>query len=218
MRLKSFGCSFIFGSDLRDVKRDPVRESVSKYTWPALLAKRLNYQYDCYAYPGVGNLRIAERVLRQTSRSEKNLFVIGWTWIDRFDYTDYNNQWQTITPATDTDLGKRYYRDYHSQYRDKLSTLMSIRTCIDSLKQKQFPFIMTFMDDLIFETKWHSSPAIINLQDYIRPYLSDFQGKTFLDWSRHNNFKISDNQHPLEEAHDAAADLVMSELDGWIKN
>lgn len=217
MRLKSFGCSFVFGSDLHDCPKES-REAISRYTWPALLAEHLGYHYDCYAYPGVGNFRIAERILRQTARTENKLFVISWTWIDRFDYTNDSDQWQSITPATDTDIGRRYYRDYHSQYRDKLSTLMNIRLCIDSLKQKNFPFIMTYMDELIFETKWHSSPAITELQNYIRPYLNNFQGKTFLEWSKDNNFEISSNMHPLEDAHRAAADLIINDLDNWIKH
>lgn len=218
MRLKSFGCSFIFGTDLHDDGRHLRRPTHSWYTWPALLAQHLGYDYISYARAGSGNLQIAERVLSQAACNEQDLFVIGWTWIDRFDYADSKNYWHTITPTTDSDVGLRYYRDYHSQFRDKLSTTMSIRLCIDTLKSKGIPFIMTFMDDLIFEAPWHTTPAVTDMQEYIRPYLNQFDGKNFLDWSRAGGYEISDMLHPLEPAHRAAADLVIRDLDQWIKS
>jgi hypothetical protein len=218
MRLKSFGCSFIFGSDLADDGRDKYYATHSRHTWPALLAKRLGMNYDCYAKPGSGNLRIAERVLSQAACNEQNLYVIGWSWIDRFDYTDRQNHWLSIMPTMDTDVSHSYYRDLHSQYRDKLTSLMAIKSCVDTLKLKGCPFIMTYMDDLLWETEWHTTPAITDLQNYVRPYFTDFGGDTFLEWSRKNGYPISDMLHPLESAHLAACDYVESNLSSAIKN
>ena len=103
-----------------------------------------------------------------------------------------------------------YYRDLHSQYRDKLTTLINIKLAIDTLKQKNCPFIMTYMDELIFETDWHATPSILFLQDYIRPYMTKFNGLTFLDWSKKNNFEISPTLHPLEPAHQSGFELIKS--------
>ena len=205
MQLKSFGCSFIYGSDLADTNN----------AWPALLAAQLGYSFKCHARPGSGNLQIAERVLNQIADSnDSDLFVIGWTWIDRFDYIDVHDhwggtQWSTIMPVDTTPLAKTYYQTLHSEYRDKLTTLMSIRLVIDTLKQKGIPFIMTCMDDLIFDQRWHSTPAVTDLQEYIKPYMTTFDGQTFLDWSRANNYSISTTLHPLETAHQAAADYMI---------
>ena len=63
MMLKSFGCSFIYGSDLSDDGKGFPLASPSKLSWPSLLAQSLNYTYECYARPGSGNLRILEKVL-----------------------------------------------------------------------------------------------------------------------------------------------------------
>ena len=205
MQLKSFGCSFIYGSDLAD----------TNHAWPALLATQLGYGYKCYARPGSGNLQIAERALNQIANSNKSdLFVVGWTWIDRFDYVDINDkwggtQWSTIMPVDSTNLAKTYYQTLHSEYRDKLTTLMSIRLVIDTLKQKDIPFVMTYMDDLIFDQRWHTTPAVIDLQEYIRPHMTMFDTQTFLEWSRANNYAISTTFHPLEAAHRAAADYMI---------
>jgi hypothetical protein len=216
MTLKSFGCSFIFGSDLSDateIRGSPV--TASQNTWPAHLAKDLGRRYDCYARPGAGNLQIAECVLNQIASSNStDLFVISWTWIDRFDYIDINDpwylgSWATIMPVDATKLAKTYYQTLHSEYRDKLTALMSIRLAIDTLKQKGIPFIMTYMDDLILDQRWHTSPAVIDLQEYIRPHMTMFDSQTFLEWSRANNYAISTTFHPLEQAHRAAADYVI---------
>jgi hypothetical protein len=209
MHLKSFGCSFIFGSDLHDDGRDGSYATPSQYTWPALLAKDLGYTYDCYARPGAGNLRITEQVLNQTTNIDPAFHIVNWTWIDRFDYTkSENDSWATVMPIDDSVTAKVYYRDLHSQYRDKLTTLIHIKTSLDILLQKKQKFIMTYMDDLIFETHWHTSAAVLELQDYIRPHMTTFEGQSFLDWSRQKRFEISPAWHPLEEAHQAGFEYI----------
>lgn len=204
MKLKSFGCSFIYGSDLADCN-----QTSSQSTWPALIAKKSDLEYKCSARPGIGNLRILESILSESVDSTNDLYVIGWTWIDRFDFTDLVDSWETILPVDQTTKAEFYYRNLHSQYRDKLSTLIYIKTAIDILEQKKIPFIMTYMDELIFENTWHTTPAIINLQQHISQYMCNFEGQTFLDWSRKNNYPISDLLHPLEPAHKAAAELIL---------
>jgi hypothetical protein len=212
LKIKSFGCSFIFGSDLADDGRDGPYATYSRLTWPALLAKKLDLDYVCYARPGAGNMRIMERVLSQAASGEKDLFIIGWTWIDRFDYTDTQDTWKTILPVDTTKEAEFYYRNLHSQYRDKLMTLTCIRTVVDTLNQKQIPFVMTFMDDLIFENKWHTTPAVTDAQEHVRPYLTQFEDLTFLDWSRKNKYPVSETLHPLEPAHAAAANYMLAKI------
>ena len=224
MKLKSFGCSFIFGTDLSDDGSSKDYFKHSQLTWPSLLAKKLNLEYDCHAQAGSGNLKILETVLSQCENTEKNLYVIGWTWIDRFDYTNtevrpWNPQgWKTMLPNDDSKQAKFYYKNIHSQFRDKLVTLSYIKLAIHTLQQKKCPFIMTFVDDLIFENTWHVTPAVIDMQRYIRPFMSDFQGKNFVEWSRDKKFSMSRTMHPLEQAHAAAAELVHNDLDKWIKS
>ena len=223
MKLKSFGCSFIFGSDLADAVAMPGQLAVaSQCTWPAIVAKKLNYDYECFARPAAGNLQIAEQALSQAANSPESLFVISWSWIDRFDHWGQigkfpnwinGNQWQTIVPIDTTDTAKIYYQNLHSEYRDKLTTLMSIKLVIDTLKQKGIPFVMTYMDDLIFDQRWYTTPAVIDLQDYIKSYMTIFEEQTFLEWSRINNYSISATLHPLEEAHAAAGEYMIKVFD-----
>jgi hypothetical protein len=221
MNLKSFGCSFIFGSELSDDGRNGRYATGSRLTWPAHLAKHLGYEYLTYSRPGSGNLQIAERVLSQLATNEQAFFVIGWTYIDRFDYVDANNPnnkfpgmpWSTIMPVDTTDIANTYYKNLHSETTDKLITLMSVRLVIDTLKQKGCPFIMTYMDDLMFDQRWHTTPAITDLQDYIRPHMTTFEGTNFQQWSKKNGHAITDIGHPLESAHAAAGELMIKVFD-----
>jgi hypothetical protein len=206
MDIKSFGCSFIYGSELADDKG--TRSDPSQLTWPALLSKQSDYGYQCYAQPGIGNLQIAEQVLNQST--DFALYIIGWTWIDRFDYVDSkDNQWVTILPVNTDSIATTYYKNMHSEYRDKLTTLMNIRLVIDTLQQKGYPFIMTFMDNLAFDTRWHTNTAILELQDYVRPHMTCFDGMNFLDWSKEQGYPIGTAAHPLEQAHAAAAEYML---------
>lgn len=223
MKLKSFGCSFIFGSELADDGRDLPIPTASNFTWPACLARHLGYEYECRARPGSGNLQIAERVLTHAVESEPALFVIGWTWVDRFDFTNSTikshpiasqwNNWRTLMPIDDSALAKTYYQRLHTEYRDKLTTLMSMRLVIDVLKQKGHTFIMTYMDDLTFDQKYNTTPAVIDLQNYVQPYTTQFEGKTFLDWSRSYKYPEGSASHPLEAAHQAAGDYIIKIFD-----
>jgi hypothetical protein len=112
-------------------------------------------------------------------------------------------------PVDTSDQAKLYYKHLHSQYRDKLTTLIHIKTVLDALQAVNAKFIMTYMDALIFETQWHCSPAVSYLQNSIRDSMTDFESKTFLEFSRSHGFPISDTWHPLESAHQAGFELIL---------
>ena len=216
MKLKSFGCSFIYGSELAD---DVLGAIPSQLTWPSHLARHLNYTYECYASPGGGNLQILEQVLNQSTNNTQDLFVVGWTWIDRFDYRPVNpatpsgSLWRTIMPVDTDNLSKVYYRDLHSEYQDKFTCLSYIKLAIDTLNQKGIPFIMTYIDGLLFDQQWHTTPAVIDLQKQVKPHMTTFEGQSFLEWSRAYGYPETARWHPLEEAHAIAGDYIIKVFD-----
>ena len=116
-------------------------------------------------------------------------------------------------PGDDNSLAQVYYRDLHSEYRDKLTSLSYIKLTIDTLKQLGIKFIMTYMDDLLFDQRWHITPAVLDLQEYIKPYMVTFEGQSFLDWSRAHGYPETKTWHPLEEAHKAAGNYIIKVFD-----
>ena len=85
---------------------------------------------------------------------------------------------------------------------------MTIKLTIDTLLQKNIPFIMTYIDNLLFDQQWHTSASIKYLQQYVEPYMTTFDGQTFLEWCKKNQYPVSDTLHPLEEAHRSAFELM----------
>ena len=200
----------MFGTNLSDDGRTGGYATFSRLTWAAHLSRRLSMCYHCYAKPGSGNLRILEQVLTHAATNEQDFFVIGWSWIDRFDYRDISTEtWRTILPVETDERAEFYYRNFHSEYADKLKTLTYIRTAVDVLEQKSIPFLMTYMDPLMFDRTCHTTPAVTDAQDRILPYMTCFDGDTFLNWSKQNGYEISSTSHPLEPAHRAAADIIL---------
>lgn len=210
-KIITFGDSFLFGSDLKDcIDINTFEEGYSYLTWPALISKQLRIKYESYALGGVGNQFIMEQILdRDLSNS---LIVVNWTWIDRFDYHNYddefdkNNPYKTIMPGLDTEESKFYYKHLHSEITDKLRNLCFIHTAIEHIKDNGNPFVSTVLDQLIFDQQWHMSSAIEKMQKKVRLNTSFFPNdQTFLEWSRANGYPESDNWHPLEQAHKEAA-------------
>jgi hypothetical protein len=158
----------------------------------------------------------AERLFANIDQllEEHSTVIVGWTWIDRFDYNDIRKKdsWETIRPVDETAVAKTYYQELHSEYRDKLTSLMTIKLTIDTLKQNNIPFVMTYMDELLFDQQWHTSNSIEYLQNYIRPYMTTFEGQTFLDWSR-DDYPIGPGGHPVEQAHLVASDYMIKVFD-----
>jgi len=218
-KLKSFGCSFIFGSELSDAAQEDVSEP-SMLTWPALIAGNLNLEYECWARAGQGNFKIYCDILANSYANDDSVYVINWTWIDRFDYIDQFEHWDTLRPAQENQLQKFYYKNLHSQFRDMISNATYIISAAEHLKSLNCRFIMTYMDQNLFanvaDLDWDTSeyPEILQqkqfllqqLQQKLGNILVNFDDLNFLDWSRLHNYKISSQWHPLEDAHAAAAD------------
>ena len=222
MKLKSFGCSFIFGTDLRDCLADD-RWQPSRKTWPALIADNFGWEYISFARPGAGNLQILEKLLCEIQHDQPAVYVIGWTYIDRFDYVNDKAvtplpgaSWSTVMPTDQGAVADCYWRNFHAEYSDKLKSLIYIQTAIDLLTKNHCSFIMTYADPLVLCNRWHTSRASSILMAKIRGYMKEFDGKTFLDWSRSRGFAVSQLAHPLEAAHRAAADLVLSDWDQYL--
>ena len=215
MQLTSFGCSLTLGTGLAD--HDTNHPRASLLTWPALVAERLGWRYRSIAQGGCGNLSIADRVLLNRWYKPNDFLIINWTYLDRFDYvnsaiaaTDHGAlQYTTARPGETNPINDFYYRNLHSEFRDKLTSLIYIKAVIDLLVQKNCLFIMTAIDDMLFDRKYFATPQIVDLQDSIRPYIQTFEGKNFLAWARDQGHAISGDGHPLDSAHRAAAGVML---------
>ena len=218
-KLRSFGCSFIYGNDLKDCPHGTGDDNPppSSLTWPALIAKDLDLEYHCHARPAASNLQIMHSVLCELQDDPDAIYVINWTWIDRFGYFDEEKKsglhpwnplgWSSVMPMHDDAKADFYYRNLHSQTGDKLTSLIYMQNALHALQRQGARVVMTYTDDLLWETQWHTTAVIKSLQEKLAPFVSGFEGKGFVDWARSQDHDFSEKGHPLESAHRAAADL-----------
>ena len=210
MKLKSFGCSFIFGSELSDITNRT--KKYSQLTWPAISAQRLELDYACYAKPGSGNLQILNNVLDQVAQHRNDVYIINWTFTNRWDYMYAgNNQWHSVLPWDTHDRAEFYYRHFQAEHTDKLNNLIWINCAVQALQSVGAKFCMTYMDELLLDSRWNTGPGIAQLQQRVALHLNLFDGATFVEWSQQNGYAISSQyHHPLEQAHAAAADYLLN--------
>lgn len=221
-RLISFGDSFTYGSDLSDSEYYGIH---SKCTWPALLANDLSREYVCIAEPGSSNSKIARQYWGMSGLiNQDDLVVINWTWVDRWELWDESIPGNDNHMLADSDgatwLQQRpgdsthqyYWKSLHSERQDKWQSLVFIQTVVQDLTSRKIPFIITCIDSLLMDQVWHCPNFVRNLQDSISPYVSWFDGKSFLDWSKSKGYAISSKLHPLEDAHLNAFEYMKNEI------
>jgi hypothetical protein len=92
---------------------------------------------------------------------------------------------------------------------DKYHTLLLIDHTFRLLESRNIPYIVTMIDPLVLDQKWHVPDYIKFLQNQVKQKIMWFDDLSFLEWSKKNNFLISENWHPLEEAHAAAAAYML---------
>jgi len=207
-KIKSYGCSFVYGTDLLDCPHSTVPGSfkASNKTWPAITAQQLDLEYECYARPGVGNNYIAQQVVSNADPDSLN--VIVWSWIDRWEFFDITlNRWTTVRPTGTEDhpLAEIYYKHLQSELQDKWQSLNYIYSTHEYLRRNNIPFVSHNMDELLLDQTYHAPSYITRLQDDIADAVRRFpDNQTFLEWSKKNNFPISKQLHPLEKAHSEA--------------
>tara|TARA_R110002110_G_scaffold294351_3_gene508361 strand:- start:90 stop:812 length:723 start_codon:yes stop_codon:yes gene_type:complete len=233
-RVIAIGDSFTRGDELADCpeyKPDWSSkfkcEDTSESTWPALIAKSLNCNYECCAVGGRGNQWISWAC--NAYFTPDTLCIVNWTWFERFDYFDVSvDDWRTTHPRHDEKLDHYFYRNLDSDVWNLHRNLQQIHSTISLLKQNNVNFIMTCLDNSYLNdlkdfrpgkqsnTVWTN--AVSNLQEQVVPHIVDFEGMNFLEWSKHNSFELGPNGHPLEKAHAEAAKYINTNVIKGITN
>jgi len=218
MKIVSFGDSFIFGSELKNNKD-------GSKAWPGLVATELGYDYETYAVPGCGNEAIFRQVLEYFAQndSKNTLAVINWTWTQRWDFYVINNEkWITVGPTCVPDKLEEeminiassktivnFAQDYciSSLVWNKFRSLQTVHSALQYLMHKNINFICTYTDRHMFDEAFHAPEYITELQNLVYPYMTEWDGKTFLEWTDDQNFYKTETLHPLEDTHNAAKDF-----------
>lgn len=79
-RIVAFGCSFTYGEGLPDW--DKIKRLPSRFAWPAVIGKKLDYEVLNQGIPGGGNKQCAMKVL-DTEFDEDDIAIFYWTFWHR---------------------------------------------------------------------------------------------------------------------------------------
>ena len=109
-KLIASGCSNTFGQALPDVwdkkKQDAIFSRSSKFSWPQVLADKLNIKCINKSRPGASNKEIWNAILNgpqywgqpREEYSKKHIVIILWTFVNRFCFLESDDYHRDIRP------------------------------------------------------------------------------------------------------------------------
>ena len=215
-KILSAGCSFIQGSELGD------EHPFSHQTYPALIAKQLQVDYDSVAYPSASNQGIA-KTLFDYKRLDNCLVIVQWTFPSRlgvnlsYEYKGkhgQNKQWFDLAP-NNWDLINHFneYREYTQQLKDlnidklhdvvyrhtgnddnfNFYTLLAIRAAQQLLASTKTPYIFIA-----------GCNALSNIKG-----VHNIDGLGFVEYCDAKKFLKGPHNHPLHEAHQSVCNFIL---------
>jgi len=236
MILVAGGDSFTWGSELSDSIN-----CCSQLTFPALLAKQANMEYQCVAHPGNSNQSIT-RITMMTCEEIKDqdiFVVVNWSFMSRFEFEftyQINSPWSpwcSIQPQqSNKDEVKDFAKDFYRHVGTNMSyqtyhTMQSIHLLQSYLKSRSIPYMFTLIDNnFMNNSEWFGSSKVIrNLIDW-DPWFFFPEGinesettgpRGFYQWALENKYSVGSDGHPLEDAHRDAYNLIKDKFNELVK-
>lgn len=226
-KIVAFGDSFFAGNELKD----------PGLVWPGVVAQRLGVEFETPSIPGCGNDRIAAQIYEWFANKpvQNVLAVVNWTWTARWDLfllpgvgrSEFGfPRWITLGPScvpslldqlVETEQAQQLIDFYktsggHSLFWNVFRNLQTITAVQHFLWSRGIVAVQTYMDYHLVKDSDNNFPAYIhNLQQKLQQQLYNFEGMNFVDWSKSQGFTVTEpGMHPLEQAHEAAADYWQS--------
>jgi hypothetical protein len=204
MILVAGGDSFIYGSELKDgisphdpLGTEPAYPIVSQSTFPALLAKDFNMQYECAAYPGFSNNAIRRTIMNACEKSQDvGLVVVTWSFPGRYEFRfNYNTgerwgNWYNVNPWSIIDDVEQIKKEF------KADNPIVLQHHIDNITRAQqtgtAEFAKTFYKHIGSSAYWetyNSLTEVIMLQQYLQlkkiPYIFSMVDEALLNNCAH---------------------------------
>lgn len=174
MKLIASGDSFIWGCELADSPHcGPNGYSLS--TYPALLAKEYNLDYECVAVPGSANQAISRATIDACEKlNGESIFVFcSWTFAQRFEFhfnspaNRWIGKWYSVSswhgsddwkfveseldPKVVRNFAKTFFKEVgDNEYYEVYSILREILFLQYYLKSKNIPYLFTCAGNNIF--------------------------------------------------------------------
>ena len=240
-KVLSAGCSFIYGAELSDSPDIMGSTPPSVKTWPALYAKSKGLEYHTCAVCGLSNQGIVRYVIDVVENFKVDYVIVQWTFPNRYELrlNELKNNsfyycltyWLSQDLKTDNpivnqlkDSEKQYLKELVSLwYRHVDNSESSLYYMLKSkielanyLRYKNLPFVFTSAETITLpNTDDKSLKTLINLNNSL-PEIH-FNEKGFYRWAQDEKYVFGE-QHPLDDAHYSAFNLIKSQIDKHLFN
>jgi hypothetical protein len=208
-KLIAFGSSPIMG-------KNPLFPSLTTTTYPNVIANKLNLKFKLLARPGPSNSRITRTILHTDLQNA--LALVSWTSSARCEFRTENG-WKSVSiikhhQSSAVGFEKSWYEGPGKwEYTSVSTTLKEILLAQTFLNSKNVPYVFLFDNNEIVKSFLYQNPdsylkSIIDLIDWKKFVLFDGQG--FAPWCRDNGYAGFKGNHFNDDAHQCAADYIMS--------
>jgi len=215
MRILAAGCSFTAGLELPDCLY--TNFGVSKYAYPALLGNLYNAEVTNISLSGGSNGRIFRKIIDETSRTNYDLIMCGWTSIDRLDL-QYKNEDIPSAPGgrylDNFQWTKTYYTDHHSYYHASQTWYAQLISLQSYLKLSNQKYIFLSMMTPVSDMHKDQFPYLLNKID--SKYFIGWPDQGMVDFM--GDCPKGPGGHPLELGHQRIADKINEHIRnlGWV--
>lgn len=163
-------------------------------------------------------------------------YISRYDYLFSFNTQERNSPWYTLTPAHANladetvrkcfgdeyvsrirEYGTDKWAEYHykmlNEHNDMDNTLSAMLMLQEFLKNRNIPYLFTsaerWRDYKAFTNNLHSRPLYDNIDwDRFKWFPHDYGDTGFVYWANANKFPLAPLGHPLEPAHEAAADIM----------
>jgi len=199
-RLLAFGCSLTYGhglSDCFDKVTNGAGKSPSAFSWPALVAQKMDRTIVNLSNPGASNKEIWYRIVNTEFTADDLVFIL-WSHFDRHCvYSENDSIHQLAQWKVDSDkLTSNYYRYFHSSAEINYDFNLRVSHTNLYLKSKGIKVYNLVSHHEYTKFDW-------NTVDFLNTSIYDLR-KAFP--------KALDGVHPGEEAHSSYAEKIIKEI------
>lgn len=218
-RIVSFGCSVVFGEELKDIPGRATGETKpSKYSYPALIAEKYTQgKLACYAKSGDGNQSIIRKLIDYVNNDKQpgDFVIVGMSGSVRVEmYNNTINNYATFFPNATTSVKHR-----KGPIENSFKELSKI-----------YDVMLSYMSEKSIEDNYHTQCCLIQnvLQNNNIPFVvvksldADYQNlnriiygdMSIMGLAYTGGFGRKEFGHPDEKTHQVFAEKVID----WIKN
>ena len=231
MIIVAAGDSFVWGSELAD-SPNGAANSYSRRTYPALLAQQAGLDYVCAAYPGNANNAITRTAIATLDQTKNAVLIANWTYPQRREFY-FGNQWSSITSwhTAHEEFSKSYFQHVgDSEYYEVYSVLKEIVMLQHYCEINHVPYLFTTADNHFYQREQYDRTHDSYIDSLYRQINWNnwfwFEPGTapdevcaprgFYQWAIENKYTCGPQGHPLEQAHQAAANLMKDQFNEMV--